>query len=167
MRAELPIHPTTTCNGCDWVNSVSRLDRMFWNDFGQRFTPARSMIRNSCDRRFLLASRCLEMTYSVPSGAASNAASKCGRSSGNKGTIRDSPPALCSVFGLVTVKRLRAQSMSPHRKANVSLGLRRPPKRARATMSRHSASGHLGNIAPAARSECGAASAIPQTSAAG
>ncbi len=34
MRALLPIHAVTTCKGCVWASSVSRLARVFWNGFG-------------------------------------------------------------------------------------------------------------------------------------
>ena len=51
-------------------------------------------------------------------------------------------PSWCSVLGLVTLIRPRFQSMSPQRSSNVSDGVRRPPNRARAKISRHSRSGH-------------------------
>ena len=49
---EWPIHFATLATGCRDSQSVSLLLRMFWNGLAHTVSPARSMIRRECVRRF-------------------------------------------------------------------------------------------------------------------
>ncbi|HEY1378994.1 MAG TPA: hypothetical protein VGF55_19490 [Gemmataceae bacterium] len=75
-------------------------------------------------------------TYTLPSSACSNAASRCGRSKGNSGTTRCGLPWQ-RVFGEGTVSRPRSQSTSPQVRENASDGIRSPANRASATSNFH------------------------------
>ncbi len=118
---------------------------MAWNRRGQGFRPARLMSRSNCVRRLqfrqplgvLAALRYSpSTTYSAPSGASSKASDKIGFSSANRGIVRLTLPGRWDVFGDRTTLLSVSRFTSCHRRESTSLGHRKPPYRARTTITR-------------------------------